>query len=857
MAAGAGSALAEGSRTLYPASYPVAGFRGEMDLASTTNKYTGVVVQRQFIYVYANAGEYIVLGSSNRSTNANADIFVYNPQTFGTPGNETIPGTANFSCSGTAPAVPSGSYGGANTGYIASRNAELAGPNSADNSVTVTNGYRPCAYRAPSTGIYGVRFTVAGAGGSGATGSVATQHLGSTTVWGWEVQVRANATTTTDINGRVYTYALVATTGANSRPVYHSLYYVTPDGARYQQDMKGFDPNQYGLWGSQYGFLDNGQPLYRDIRGSNQTVSAGYPAELSAQGPQALMFLSDISPGGANATQVNTVLTALGVPLAPPVPAVSNVLFNGLQTGNQTYVGGGGTFSFTANNNTTYQIVISAGIDYDPANPLNATLTGLAPNGSNSVVWNGLANNGSAFPVGTFNFQVTGRNSEIHFPIVDDEGSKNGGPVLTKLNGTQVGDHTVFYDDRGYTTRDGVNIGTPNGLLCPANPPVPPTPNYSLLGQDSSAQTFSGPNCNGGTGTCYYRYWPSNGNTNTDCAASAGFGDAKALDLWAYQSATPPPATVVITAGNITLAKSAPASIALNTPFAYTIGLGNSSSAATGTTATVTDVLPAGVIASSVLVGTGVSAVNCGSLPSAPGATLTCTLTLSPALAGNAPNGTAVFTINATATAYGSVTNYAAVDPTGGGSPPAPGPGCTPTASCGSATTVIIAPPTITKSFTPTSIGVNGTSTLTLVINNPNPTQSLSGVAFSDPFPGGMSVANPASVSNTCGGTFAPNPGDTALSFSGGALAAGGSCTITVAVTDGIVGTAANTTGAISSTEGGTGAPSNTATLTVTAPKLTVAKTGPATATVGTAYNYVITVTNTGTAATTAATTVT
>ncbi|MBS0557058.1 MAG: hypothetical protein JSR27_06550, partial [Proteobacteria bacterium] len=40
-------------------------------------------------------------------------------------------------------------------------------------------------------------------------------------------------------------------------------------------------------------------------------------------------------------------------------------------------------------------------------------------------------------------------------------------------------------------------------------------------------------------------------------------------------------------------------------------------------------------------------------------------------------------------------------------------------------------------------------------------------------------------------------------------------------------------------------------------PALTVAKTGPATATVGTAYNYVITVTNTGTAATTAATTVT
>ncbi|MHB8680218.1 MAG: hypothetical protein ACYC7G_10830, partial [Rudaea sp.] len=694
-----GAIFAEGSRTLYPSTYPAAGFRGELDLTGAANKYAGVTARRQFVYVYANAGEYILLGSSNRSTNTNADIFVYNPQSFGTKGNETIPAAANFSCSGTAPAIPLGSFGGTGTGFIAARINELAGPNSADNSLTVTNGYAPCAYLAPTTGIYGVLFTTAAAGGSAASGSLGTWHLGSATVWAWEVQVRASVASTTDINGRVFTYGFVAFTGGNSRPVFHTLYYVTPDGARYQQDMKGFDPNGYALWGNQYGYFDNGQPLYKDLRGSDALVDAGYPAELSAQGALAPIFFSDVSPSGANAAQVATVLTALGVPLSPPSPQVSGVTFNGLQSGNQTYVGGGGTFTFTAANDTTYQIVISAGVDFDPANPANATLTGLAPNGTDSVLWSGLANNGSAFPPGTFNFQITGRNGEIHFPIIDDEGSANGGPVLTKLNGTPTGDHTVYYDDRGYKTSAGVSIGTPDGLLCPASPPVPPTPDHSLIGQDSSAQTFSGPNCNGGTGTCFYRYWPGNGNSNTDCAATAGFGDAKALDLWAFQSTPVQSSTVVINPSNLTLAKSAPASATLNTPFNYTIGIGNNSGAASGTSATVSDILPTGVIANSVAVGSGVSAVNCGTLPSAPGATLTCSVTLSAPLPGGSANGTAQFTINATATAYGVATNYASVDPSGGASPPTPGAGCTPATSCGSATTTVIAPPTISKSF--------------------------------------------------------------------------------------------------------------------------------------------------------------
>ncbi|HZP66698.1 MAG TPA: DUF11 domain-containing protein [Rudaea sp.] len=701
------------------------------------------------------------------------------------------------------------------------RTNELAGPNSADNSTTVPNGYAPCAYLAPVSGIYGVRFTVATSGGGGPTGSVGTLHVGNATVAAWEVQVRATATTTTDTNGRVFTYSYVAFTGGNSRPVFHTLFYATLDGQRYQQTMQGFDPNGYALWSNTSGFLDNGQPLYKDIRGGGAQVTPGtglFVAELSAQSPQFPIFFSTIDPTGPNAAEATTVLTALGIPLSPASPTVSNPTFNGQQSGNQTYVGGGGTFTFTASNDTSYQIVISAdGVDFDPAKPGNATLTGLAPDGNNVVPWNGNANNGTPFPIGTFTFQIIGRNGEIHFPIIDDEGNVNGGPTLTKLNGTPTGDHTVYFDDRGYVTSGGTNVGTLNGLLCPASPPVPPTPDHSLLGIDSSAQTLSGPNCNGGTGTCYYRYWPAIGNANSDCAATAGFGDAKGLDLWAFQQSPVQSRTLVINAVNITLAKSAPVTAPLNTPFDYTIDLGNTGTGASGMTLTVADALPAGVVANSVSAGTGVSSVNCGPLPSAAGATLPCTVNLSAPLPANAPNGAAAFTINATASVTGSLTNDASVDPTGSTNPPPPGAGCAPATSCGSATVTVLAPPAIAKAFGVSTMPLGGTTSLTFTITNPNPANPLNGVAFTDNLPAGLAVAAVPNASNTCGGTFAPGAGATTLTLSGATLASNGSCTLAVDVTGTTAGTKNNTTGAVSSTDGGVGN-SASASITVLAP---------------------------------------
>lgn len=89
---------AEGSRTLYPASYPTSGgtcanaanrgCRANLDL-QPGNYYVGKVNRRTFLYVYARAGEYVLLGSSNRSDGG--DILVYAPTDFGTPGMRPCP----------------------------------------------------------------------------------------------------------------------------------------------------------------------------------------------------------------------------------------------------------------------------------------------------------------------------------------------------------------------------------------------------------------------------------------------------------------------------------------------------------------------------------------------------------------------------------------------------------------------------------------------------------------------------------------------------------------------------------------------------------------------------------------------
>jgi hypothetical protein len=102
--------------------------------------------------------------------------------------------------------------------------------------------------------------------------------------------------------------------------------------------------------------------------------------------------------------------------------------------------------------------------------------------------------------------------------------------------------------------------------------------------------------------------------------------------------------------------------------------------------------------------------------------------------------------------------------------------------------------PLIEKTFAPNPITPGAVSTLTFILNNPNNTP-LSGLAFTDNFPAGLSVGTPANVTNTCAGDVTAVDGGTSVSLSGGYLAESASCTISVDTTAAATGDYINTTG--------------------------------------------------------------
>jgi uncharacterized repeat protein (TIGR01451 family) len=130
-----------------------------------------------------------------------------------------------------------------------------------------------------------------------------------------------------------------------------------------------------------------------------------------------------------------------------------------------------------------------------------------------------------------------------------------------------------------------------------------------------------------------------------------------------------------------------------------------------------------------------------------------------------------------------------------------------------------VAPPSITKSFSPTLIPVNGTSVLTITITNPsaNPV-ALSGLAFTDNLPANLTIASPISLNNSCGGTANATSPPGVITLTGGSVQPHSSCSLSTNVTSTVAATYQNTITTVGSTNGGAGGPSNTATLQVVRP---------------------------------------
>ena len=117
----------------------------------------------------------------------------------------------------------------------------------------------------------------------------------------------------------------------------------------------------------------------------------------------------------------------------------------------------------------------------------------------------------------------------------------------------------------------------------------------------------------------------------------------------------------------------------------------------------------------------------------------------------------------------------------------------------------VVAPPVISKAFSPTSILVNGNSTLTFTVTNPNNFTSLAGVAFTDSgadWPAALSATNGTYVGSCTSGSSGSLSvtGGNSLSLSGGTLAANGSCNFSVPVTSASSGAWTNTTSVVTAT---------------------------------------------------------
>jgi arabinogalactan endo-1,4-beta-galactosidase len=101
---------------------------------------------------------------------------------------------------------------------------------------------------------------------------------------------------------------------------------------------------------------------------------------------------------------------------------------------------------------------------------------------------------------------------------------------------------------------------------------------------------------------------------------------------------------------------------------------------------------------------------------------------------------------------------------------------------------------------------LNGTTSLTFSLTNPNAATSLSGVGFTDTFPSGLTVSAPNGLTGICGGgTITAVASSNSVSLSDATLASGASCSFAVNVTGTTSATQNNTTSAVTSIEAGNG----------------------------------------------------
>jgi hypothetical protein len=268
--------------------------------------------------------------------------------------------------------------------------------------------------------------------------------------------------------------------------------------------------------------------------------------------------------------------------------------------------------------------------------------------------------------------------------------------------------------------------------------------------------------------------------TNTTGAPTAVAGGVTLTGTAASATLTVNP----MTAPTISKAFST-SSVVPNGTATLTITLNNSNAAATGTmtvSSAFTDTLPTSNLGQAMTIASTSSlATTCAgavtstavgvspaSVTLAAGSTIPaggCTISVDVKV-GSSVNSTYVNTIPAGALVTNAGNNAAAA----------------------SATLYVPGPPSVAKSFTPSSIAPGGTSTLTLTLDSPIG-GTVNNVNLTDRLPTGVSLAGTPALTNTCGGavTLRNDTTPQRIELVGAVVTASG-CTLTVNVTAAAVG---------------------------------------------------------------------
>lgn len=146
------------------------------------------------------------------------------------------------------------------------------------------------------------------------------------------------------------------------------------------------------------------------------------------------------------------------------------------------------------------------------------------------------------------------------------------------------------------------------------------------------------------------------------------------------------------------------------------------------------------------------------------------------------------------------------------------------TAASAELTVTSAAAPGLALAFAPASIEQGDTTVITYTLTNRSSLLPVNGLGFSHTLLTDLEFSDAANASNTCGGTLSVADGPGTLDLTGGTIAAGETCTISVAVTSPVAGTYAETTSVLSSDFGeGAEASSELTVTSAAAPTLALA----------------------------------